>query len=600
MTAKLGNEPFDSKDWVFEMKWDGYRALANVQNHQVHLYSRNFNSFDRTYPEIVEELSSIASEVILDGEIVVLDDRGKPSFQLLQNYQKEQKGFLVYMVFDLLYLNGKNLCSHPLIERKKTLQKLLPKGVHVRFCEYIVKNGKAFYQAVESQDLEGVIAKKMDSIYAIGKRSDDWLKIKTHLRQEVVICGFTKPKGSRKKFGSLILGVYDNGQLSYAGHAGTGFDSQKLNTIHTLLEPLVQENSPFEKIPKFKDVTWVKPQLLCEVKFAEWTDDGLMRQAVFLGLRKDKKPEEVKRETPVDSSGFETLPLLTHLDKVFWPQEGFTKGDLLNYYKAVSPYMLPYLIDRPETLHRFPNGIKEASFYQKNVEDFPNWLKTHIVQHEEKSIRYILINDLNSLLYVVNLGCIAINPFNSRVQSLQKPDYMIFDLDPEDIAFDHVIEVARAFHSVLKELDIPSVCKTSGATGMHIYLPMEARFTYDQVKQFGLLIAQIVHRMLPDITSLERSPKKRQKKVYLDVFQNNFGQTVAAPYSVRPFPGAPVSTPLKWTEVKKGLDPVDFNINTVLKRFKRVGDLFKPVLGKGIDILPVLKNLQEIEKRCNS
>ena len=303
MLAKLGGEPFDSNDFLFEIKWDGYRALANIQKKKVHLYSRNLQSFDRLYPSLVHELSSLSSDVLVDGEIVVLDDSGKPSFQLLQNYPAEQKGFLAYIVFDILDLNGKNLCPLPLIERKKILKKVLSKGVHahIRYCDHIKKNGKAFFEAADKQGLEGIIAKRTQSLYLQGKRSSDWLKIKTHLRQEAVICGFTEPKGAREKFGSLILGVYDHAQLSYAGHAGTGFDSHQLEKIHQLLLPLVQKNSPFASPPKFKaPVTWVKPKILCEVKFSEWTNGGLMRQAVFIGIRGDKKAKEVVRENPID------------------------------------------------------------------------------------------------------------------------------------------------------------------------------------------------------------------------------------------------------------------------------------------------------------
>lgn len=601
MLAKLGGEPFDSKDFLFEIKWDGYRALANIQKKKAHLYSRNFQSFDRLYPSLVKELSAISSDALLDGEIVVLDDSGKPSFQLLQNYPAEQKGYLAYMVFDILYLNGKNLCLLPLLERKKILKKVLSKGGHVRYCDHIKKNGIAFYEAANEQGLEGIIAKKTHSLYLPGKRSSDWLKIKTHLRQEAVIGGFTEPKGAREKFGSLILGVYDHAQLTYAGHAGTGFDSHQLEKIHQLLLPLVQKNSPFASAPKFKEpVTWVKPKILCEVKFSEWTDSGLMRQAVFVGIRRDKKSEEVVRESPIDVrkknvtvKTSDSSPILTHLDKIFWPDEGYTKGDLLDYYSSVSSLLIPYLKERPETLHRYPNGINEEGFYQKNISQIPHWLSTTTIQHEEKKIRYVIVNDESSLLYVVNLGCIELNPFNSRIQSLHSPDYLIFDLDPEGVEFEQVIEVARVFYALLKKLNIPSVCKTSGATGLHIYVPMHARYSFEEVRHFAGLIARLVHRTLPDLTSMERSPKKRQNKIYLDVMQNNFAQTVAAPYSVRPLTGAPVSTPLKWTEVKKGLDPAHFTIKSVLKRFKKVGDLFKAVLGRGVNLRAISQSVLE-------
>lgn len=282
---------------------------------------------------------------------------------------------------------------------------------------------------------------------------------------------------------------------------------------------------------------------------------------------------------------------LTHLDKVFWPDEGYTKGDLIDYYREVAPLILPYLKDRPETLLRFPHGIEGSSFYQKAVANTPNWVRTEEIQHSDRKIRYLFIEDERSLLYAVNLGCIGFHPFHSRFRSLDAPDYAIIDLDPVAVSFDAVVEVAQEIHILLEELKIPGVCKTSGARGMHIYIPMNARYSHVQVKEFANLLVHLAHERMPDITSLERSPKKRQKKVYLDYLQNNFGQTIAAPYSVRPRPGAPVSTPLKWSEVKQGLDPTKFTIKTAMKRFKKVGDLFEPVLGKGINLAKILKKL---------
>lgn len=286
---------------------------------------------------------------------------------------------------------------------------------------------------------------------------------------------------------------------------------------------------------------------------------------------------------------------LTHLDKIFWPEEGYTKGDLLNYYKEVAPLILPYLKDRPESMKRYPQGITGPHFFQKEAgSHIPEWVKTVTVQHEGKEVHYITIDDLDSLLYTINLGCIDLNPFNSRYKTLRYPDYMIIDLDPEDVDFDHVITAAKAVNKLLDEWEIPNFCKTSGATGMHIYVPTGAKYTDEETTQFAKLIAYTVNDRIPDITSIERSPSKRQKKVYLDFLQNRFGATLAAPYSVRPRPGAPVSTPLKWSEVKTGLHPTQFTIQTVLKRFEKIGDLFKPVLGKGIDIRKILKRNSEL------
>jgi bifunctional non-homologous end joining protein LigD len=286
--------------------------------------------------------------------------------------------------------------------------------------------------------------------------------------------------------------------------------------------------------------------------------------------------------------------ILTHLDKIFWPEEGYTKGDLIHYYQSVAPYLLPHLKDRPESLLRCPNGIKGQKFFQKNVDHkIPDWLPTHVVKHKEEAITYLLIQDVDSLTFAINLGCIDLNPFNSRIKSLENPDYLILDLDPEDIKFDAVVETALAIHDLLSEQSIPSYCKTSGATGIHIYIPLGAKYSYEQCKQFAELLAHLSHEQVPHITSLERSPSKRQKRVYIDFLQNNFGQTLASPYSVRPRSGAPVSTPLDWSEVKLGLDPLDFNLSNTLKRLKKRGDLFAPVLKKGIDMMKCIKNLEK-------
>jgi bifunctional non-homologous end joining protein LigD len=612
MLATLVDEPFDDKDWIFEVKWDGYRALAEIHKNDVHLYSRNLQSFDHRFSALVDDLNSIKVDALLDGEIVVLDEQGKPSFQLVQNYQKNQIGTLIYYVFDLLYLEGRDIRTLPLIKRKELLKKLLPNAPHIRFCDHVKTRGIDFFKAAYQEGLEGIIAKQSQSVYQTG-RSRAWLKIKTHQRQEAIICGFTPPKGSREKFGSLLLGVYDHENLIYSGRTGSGFDRQKLIDVNERLRPLIQSKCPFASIPKLRSkITWVKPEIVCEVTFAEWTKSGLMRQAIFVDIREDKKADEVVRENTLSvkktlekdallsdhssqplnfkgKKGTSTGIKLTHLDKVFWPDEGYTKGDLIGYYQQVAPLILPYLKDRPEILRRYPNGIEGASFYQKEAGGVQTSVRTEMIQHENRQVHYAFIDDERSLLSIINLGCIDLNPFNSRFQSLHAPDYLIIDLDPEGVTFEAVIEVAQTIHSLLEKWKIPSVCKTSGATGMHIYIPMGAHYTYDEVKQFGKLIAQIVHEAQPDLTSLERSPSKRQEKVYLDYLQNNFGQTIVAPYSIRPLPGAPVSTPLKWSEVKAGLNPIDFTIKNAPKRFKKVGDLFKLVLGKGINLQSILK-----------
>lgn len=601
MLATLIDAPFTSEDWIFEIKWDGYRALAEIDHKKVKLYSRNEQPFNDRFPEIVEHLKHLDIQAVFDGEIVALDKKGIPRFQLMQNALTEKdRNNIYYYVFDLLYFDGKDVRGLPLIERKELLRKILApfEDSLIRYTEHIGTEGEAFFEASVKNDLEGIIAKRKESHYIEGKRSQDWAKIKRLFRQEVIICGFTEPKGERKNIGALITGIYRGKTLTFCGHVGGGFTEKKLKEVKKLLEPLIQEKCPFKPVPKTKtSATWVKPLLLCEVEFSEWTSDGMMRQPIFLGIRADKNPVTVVEEHPEKKEKVlkrkdETSASFSNLDKVFWPAEKFTKGDVIDYYRQISKFILPHLKDRPQSLKRFPNGIEEPSFFQKNVEKVPDWIETVKIPHKDKIVNYLLIQNKESLLYAANLGCIELHPFFSRVQSLNFPDFIVFDLDPEEVTFDAVVEVALAAYDTLEELGCKSYCKTSGATGLHICVPLGAKYTYEQAKQFAQIIALITHKKTLRISSLERSPQKRKKKVYIDYLQNNPGQTIAAPYSLRARPKAPVSTPLEWHEVKNGLDPNDFTMMNILKRLQDKGDLFKPVLKKGISIESVLKKLE--------
>jgi len=574
-------KPFDNTNWLFETKWDGFRAIAELNHQEVDLYSRNFQSFNLKFAPVVKALQAMTVEAIFDGEVVVFEN-GRSRFQSLQNFQTTGQGDIRYCIFDLLFWKGENWRQKPLLKRKKKLERILAKApATLYYSDPIIGQGQALFHEVEKAPGEGIMAKEIHSPYT-STRNAAWLKIKTSQRQEAFICGFTCPKGTRKGFGALLLGQYEKGKIRYIGQVGTGFTEATIDSLMKRFPSLITFHSPFSTRPQTKrPPTWLKPQLLCEVHFAEWTEEHLMRQASFKGLRSDKKVEEITEEST-----------FTHLDKVYWPKEGWTKRGLLDYYHTTPPLILPYLKDRPESLHRFPNGIAEEGFYQKNIgKGLSNWLTTEVVTHKEGEHRYRLIQDEKTLLYTANLGAIDFNPFNSRIGHLEKPDYLIFDLDPEAISFIAFVETVLAFHAELEALSIPHFCKTSGATGLHIYVPMGAKYTYEQTKDLALLISHKIHAKLPSITSLERSPKNRQKRVYLDCLQNNFGQTLAAPYSVRPCPGAPVSTPLKWSEVKRGLDPLDFNISNTLQRVKKMGDLFAPVLGKGINLSTLLKKL---------
>lgn len=623
MLAKIGEEPFSDPDWVFEVKWDGYRAVAEVDKGKVKLYSRNGLTFEKKYPEIAAALTEWNDTAIIDGEIVALDEEANPNFQLLQHYSEAPENTsLVYYVFDLLEYKGKEMYDKPLLERKELLKKILPQNSAIRYCEHVEKEGLKFFDWAKSKNIEGVVAKKADSHYYPDKRSNEWKKIRNHNIQEVVIAGFTEPQGSRKHFGSLVLGMYDGKQLHYVGHVGTGFDDQSLKELYARMIKLKQKETPFKKMPKqVKRVTWLKPELVCNIKYTEWTRDKQLRHPVFMGLRIDKEAPEVqkneetmavvkekktKNETTTSSlkkKKGEHLELveghevkLTHLEKMYFPEDKVTKGDVINYYQSVAEHLLPYLKDRPESLKRNPNGISNPGFYHKDVGDeAPEWVPSIPIHSEsnDKDVDYILCNEKATLMYMNNLGCIEINPWNSRTSALDNPDYMVIDLDPSDKnTFDQVVETALVVKEILDKAGAESYCKTSGATGLHVYVPMGAQYTYDHVKEFAHLVATIVEERL-DFTTLERQLNKRKNRIYIDYLQNRTGQTLSSVYSLRPKKGATVSTPLEWKEVKKGLTPSQFTIHNIKKRIEEKGDLFKGVLGKGIDMRECLKNLGE-------
>ena len=631
MLATLVDEPFDRPGWFFEVKWDGYRAIAKVSPPKVTLYSRNGISLADRFEPIVESLRQLDRRAVLDGEVVAVDSEGRSRFQLLQNYQKTCKGQLLYYVFDLLYLDGRDLRGLPLRRRRELLSGIIGGQANLRLSEEIEETGTAFFKAAMERGLEGIVAKDAESKYREGIRGRDWLKIKTHGRQEAVICGFTDPRGKREHMGALILGVYEGDELIYVGHTGGGFGAKGLSDLWKRLQPLVQAKCPYKKKPKTNaPAHWVRPELVCEVSFQEWTNDGSMRQPIFLGLREDKATLAVRRELPkkvvveneapkngktrklkavlpatshvheskkTKLAAADAEPSLTHLDKVYWPKEDITKGELIEYYREIASVILPYLRDRPQSLHRYPNGIDGKSFFQKDVsrQPPPPWVATATVSSGSRGnrIEYVLCQDEPSLLYIVNLGCIELNPWNARVGSLEEPDYTVIDLDPEAVSFEKVVEAALAVRRVLEGVGIESVCKTSGKRGLHIFIPIGTGHTTEQATQFAEIVANLVHKRLPASTSLVRSPAARQGKVYLDFLQNSRGQTLASAYSARPHPGATVSTPLLWKEVKKGLDPAKFTIKSVLQRLEKTGDSWTPVLEGKNDLSTCLARLRK-------
>ncbi len=654
MLATLADEPFNNDEWLFEIKWDGYRAVTYLKDGKAKLLSRNQSAFTQKYFPVTEALQSLDFNAVLDGEIIAIDENNLANFQLLQNWQNTPAQLQLF-VFDILWLEGYDVTAIPLIHRKDLLRKILPQDHEIiKYSDHIAGEGKNFFDAAAKQGLEGIMAKKSNSLYKLNSRSESWLKIKVSLRQEVIIAGFTKPRNTRKFFGALILGIYNNEDLFYIGHTGGGFNYKSLEEVYEKLKPLIIDECPFVKSPKGNmPITWVQPKLVCEIKFSEWTKEKIARHPIFLGLREDENPKEIhlekssttnsmvnkkaeqkkpvakkaatktiakkstkpakKRTIKSKASGL-TVSLengkdqlvtidgnelkLTNLDKLYWKKEKGSKLDLINYYLKMAPFVLPYMLNRPQSLNRHPNGIDEMNFYQKDMKGkAPEWAQTHIDFSEStnQNVEYLVCANEATLIYMANLGCIEMHPWHSRTQSWQQPDWCLIDLDPDDKnTFDQVIEIAQVVKKLLDSIGVYSCVKTSGSSGIHIYIPLGAQYSYDQSRQLAELIVTLVNQELPDITSIVRNPAKRKGKIYLDFLQNREIQTAAAPYSLRPKRGMPVSTPLHWDEVKKGLLPTTWHINNIYDRVKIEGDLFKPVLGKGINLGAVLKKISSL------
>ncbi len=642
MLATLVDKPFDEEGWLYEVKWDGYRTVAFINKKKIDLKSRNDKSFNDKFYSIYNACKELHFDAVLDGEIVVLDENGKSDFGRLQNWRSEADGELFYYVFDILWLNGKDLTQLPLSQRRTILKNTITDENIIRVSENFDEKGTKFFAIAKRLGLEGIMAKKAASLYHQALRSDDWLKIKSNKGQEVIIGGFTNNDNSSKLFSALLVGVFDKGRLHYTGKIGTGFNEATQAQMMKQFKPLITTKVPFAEIPdvnkpsRFRPdpphatVTWLKPQLICEVSFTEMTSDGVMRHPSFKGMRIDKKANEVVREkekpsakiikeekmlatkkiiapagkisrktllNPTDETQVRVINghelKFTNLSKIYWPKEKIAKRDMINYYYQVAPFILPYLKDRPESMNRFPNGITGESFYQKDVTGkVPDWAETFLYhsQADNKDRHYLVSTDEASLLYMASLGCIELNPWSSRVQSPDNPDWCIIDLDPDDSNnFNQVIETALVTKSILDDMKITAYCKTSGSSGMHIYIPFGAKYSYDQSKEFARIIVKLVQERLPKFTSVERVKANRKGKIYLDFLQNRPQATIAAPYSLRPKPGATVSMPLHWEEVKKGLKMSDFTIFNAVERLNREGDIFKPVLGKGINLEKILK-----------
>ncbi|MEO6729069.1 MAG: DNA ligase D [Candidatus Dojkabacteria bacterium] len=608
MLASLSEDAFDNEEWIFESKLDGYRAIAHLDGKKVKLISRNQIDLNSKYPEIVVALEQLEINAVLDGEITVLNKKKIPQFQLLQNYPRDKEGVIQYNVFDLLSLDNLDLRTLPLIDRKNALETLSKKikfPNNILINDYVKTKGKALFKEMIKRGFEGVVAKKADSIYMSGERSDNWKKFKSSKEMECLICGYTEPQGNRKSFGSLLLGKYKYGKLVYLGNTGSGFDDANLKDIKELLDKKIRKDSPFEdnsQIPK-KSI-FVEPVIVTDVNYAEVTSEGMLRQAIFQRIRDDKTPKDITQNESQNSNEEiqkidNPLSLISHPDKVYWPDDKYTKMDLAKYYLEVADFILPYLKDRPQNMNRHPDGIKGISFYHKDYEQkHPDFVKTYGIYSDssKKVVDYILCNNLETLLFLANLGCIEMNPWVSTIDSIENPDYLIFDIDPNDVDFKFTVDVALKIHDLLDKIEMDNYIKTSGKRGLHINIPLGGKYTYENSREFSEIVARWLENQLPDLISLERSPDKRKGKIYIDYLQNRQGQTTASVYSARPVIKASVSTPLKWSEVTHKLDPKDYTIKTMAKRLDKVGDLWKPVLGKGIDMKKAVKNLQDFLK----
>jgi bifunctional non-homologous end joining protein LigD len=607
MLATLERSVPSGDGWLFEVKWDGYRAIAYVRGGDVKLLSRNDNDLTPRFQQVAKEIAKAVKspDAVLDGEVCALDEQGRASFSAMQ-----QGGApLVYYVFDLLELDGEPLLELPLVERRRRLVKLLDRRNRTVRLSETFDDGQALFEAAKQQHLEGIMAKRADSRYHEGKRTREWLKIKTHGRQEFVIAGYTHGGGRRAStFGSLILGSYEGGELRYVGNVGTGFTDEEIRRLLAKLKPLRRETSPFRTLPKMPrvrkdEIVWVQPELVAEVEFAEFTHDGRLRAPSYQGLRDDKQPEEVHREEPAQledriRKGSRELKL-SNLDKVFWPDEGITKGDLIRYYREIAPVLVPHLKDRPFTMKRYPDGWTGKFFFQKDAPvHMPDWIPTYRAlvstrskSREKKWVSFPLVNDELALLWMVNMGCIDMNTWYSRIDKPDRPDFVLFDLDPAaDAGFAETIQVALLVKEALDALGLVSFPKTSGADGMHVLVPIQRRHTYEDTRRFAEIIAGALARTHRGLVTTEWTKAKR-RGVLIDANQNGEGKTIASVYSVRPKAGAPVSTPLRWDEVNEKLNPAIYSMQVVLDRVARQGDLYEGLLTTRQSLTKALKTI---------
>lgn len=621
MLAEAADAPFSASGWLFEPKCDGYRLLAGREGGAATLRTRGGLDVTATFPEVAAAVRALPVEgLLLDGELVVLDAEGRPSFPRLQGRAQLKRSSDVaraslsrpasYWVFDLLAAEGNDARGLPLAVRKELLRGILPRAGPVRYLDHVEESGEALFEEVVRRGLEGVVAKRADSPYRAG-RSPAWKKVRRERTGDFAVVGTTAPRGTRAGLGALHLAAFGGTrELVYAGSVGSGFTLRQLEAVaRDLSRDRRATPACAGPVPREEGTTWVEPRRVAEVRFKERTPDGLLRHPVFVRFRDDKSPADCVLEAPsgLPEEEPEAVPaapepperkvVLTRAGKVFWPREGYTKGDLIAYYEAVAPWLLPYLKDRPVVLTRYPDGVDGKSFFQKDAPAFtPGWLRTERMWsgEGEREIDAFVCDDVESLLFLANLGTIPLHVWASRVASIGRPDWCVLDLDPKGAPFDHVVRIARAAHALCDRIGLPSFVKTSGSTGLHVLLPLGGLCTFDEARALGELLARVLSLRLPDIATVERLPSARGGRVYVDFLQNGRAKLLAAPFSVRPLPGAPVSTPLSWGEVTGRLDAGAFTLKSVPRRMaRRKADPLLPVLTLVPDLGAALARLSE-------
>ncbi|MEZ4359052.1 MAG: DNA ligase D [Kofleriaceae bacterium] len=623
MLCHVAERPFSSPEWLFELKYDGYRLLAEAGAGQARLRYRSGQDPTDRFPELAAALRALpVPGLVLDGEVVAFDAQGRPDFQrlaaraqLLRASEIQRATGLspvTFIVFDLLAAGGFDLRGLPLLVRKTLLQRLCPTLGPLRFGDHVAEQGEALLAQVVKLGLEGVVAKRLSSKYR-ASRSRDWLKLKADPEADFAVCGYTPPKGSRTGLGALHLCVRVEGQWRWAGKVGSGFDDKELAALRRELEDKPRWTPTFPRPEGSGDARWIEPELVVQVRYREWPQDHAIRFPVFVRVRRDKAAADcgmpIRRTGERDSELPEDLPLeidaqvrelrMSNPKKVFWPADGdapaITKGELVAYYRAISPWLLPYLVDRPTVLTRFPDGIYGESFYQKDMPEWtPPWLRTAALwsEHSQREVHYVLIDDADGLAFIANLASIPVHVWASRTVDLQRPDWTILDLDPKNAPREHVVPLALAIHELCESVGLPNYVKTSGQTGLHVLIPLGGQCTYDQARTLALLLARVVEHRHPTMATTARNPQARGGKVYLDWGQNAHGQLLVAPFSVRPVPGAPVSMPLTWDEVAPSLDARQFHLHNAVERMERSGvDPVLPVLTERPDLAAVLGRL---------